>query len=191
LAKQSLEGDDLGLICKEKCQLASLLTMATFDDLTKVLNRKGILACLESEFRRVFRHKFPLSLLLIDLDYFKKINDSQGHIQGDLVLKESSRRMKEALRQEDYLGRYGGDEFLAVLPHTPFEGAMIVASRLVAEFSNAPIRNGETTVYQTVSVGVASHKAGDTLTSFLERADRVLYQSKSEGRSRCSGAVNG
>lgn len=165
--------------------------MATFDDLTKVLNRKGILACLESEFRRVFRHKYPLSLLLVDLDYFKRVNDAHGHTQGDFVLKASSSRMKEALRQEDYLGRYGGDEFLAVLPHTPLEGAMVVAKRLVDQFSQAPLKNGKIMIPQTVSVGIASHETGETLTSFFERADRALYRSKSEGRCRCSGAFNG
>ncbi|MBI1823407.1 MAG: GGDEF domain-containing protein, partial [Nitrospirae bacterium] len=164
-----------------------LVELATYDDLTKILNRKGIIASLESEFRRVFRHKYPLSLLLIDLDHFKKINDSHGHIQGDFVLRASSSRMKEALRQEDYLGRYGGDEFLAVLPHTDFKGAMIVAQRLVEEFSQAPLQRGKLSFNQTVSIGVASYESGDTLTSFLERTDGALYQSKTDGRCRCFG----
>ena len=178
------------LVCKETCQLSRLLTMATFDDLTKVLNRKGIMACLEAEFRRVFRHKFPLSIMIIDLDHFKSINDTQGHANGDFVLKEASRRMKTALRQEDYLGRFGGDEFLAVLPHTPYDGAMIVANRLVEDFRKDPLRKGKGEIRQTVSIGIATHEKGDSLTSFLERADRALYQSKSDGRCRSSGITN-
>lgn len=191
MVNKSLEGKDIGLECKEKCQLPRLVEMATYDDLTKILNRKGIIASLESEFRRVFRHKYPLSLLLIDLDHFKKINDTHGHIQGDFVLKASSGRMKQALRQEDFLGRYGGDEFLAILPHTDFKGAMIVAQRLVDDFRESPLQRGKLSFDQFVSIGVASYEKGDNLTSFLERTDLALYQAKSDGRCRCFGEFNG
>lgn len=191
MTDQASELNHLDLECRDKCQLPRLVEMATYDDLTHVLNRKGILAALESEFKRVFRHKYPLSILLIDLDHFKRINDSHGHLQGDLVLKESSQRMKDALRGEDSLGRYGGDEFLALLPHTDHEGAMIVGNRLVDRFKEFVIKKGRQPLVQTISIGISSFQKSDSLTSFLERADRALYLSKDGGRCRCSGLPSG
>lgn len=188
--KKSIGVNSEDLICKDKCQLSRLVEMATLDELTKALNRKGILSCLENEIRRVFRHKYPLSLLLIDLDHFKHINDKLGHLKGDFVLRESSQRMKESLRQEDFLGRYGGDEFIAILPHTDFAGSMIVADRLISNFREHPLQYGKTLIPQTVSIGVASLVSGDTTNSFLERADRALYQAKDGGRCRCAGESN-
>jgi diguanylate cyclase (GGDEF)-like protein len=185
--KKSADVGALGLICKDNCQLSRLVEMATQDDLTKTLNRKSILLCLENEMRRVFRHKYPLSLLLIDLDHFKHINDSLGHLKGDFVLKESSLKMKASLRQEDFLGRYGGDEFIAVLPHTDFAGSMIVACRIISNFNESPVQYGKSLIPQTVSIGVGSHLPGDTSSSILERADRALYQAKEEGRCRMAG----
>ncbi|HXN06545.1 MAG TPA: GGDEF domain-containing protein [Nitrospiria bacterium] len=189
--KKSVGVDSEDLICKDKCQLSRLVEMATLDDLTKVLNRKGILSCLEKEMRRVFRHKYPLSLLLIDLDHFKSINDKLGHLKGDFVLRESSQRMKESLREEDFLGRYGGDEFIAILPHTDFDGSMVVAGRLISNFKEYLLQYGKTLIPQTVSIGVASHISGETTSSFLERADRALYQAKEGGRCRYAGESNG
>ncbi|MHB8481920.1 MAG: GGDEF domain-containing protein [Nitrospiria bacterium] len=185
--KKSLETRQDELVCKGKCQLPRLVEMATHDDLTRVLNRKAILASIENEIRKVFRHKYSLSILLIDLDHFKNINDTMGHLKGDFVLKESSKKMGEALRHEDFLGRYGGDEFLAVLPFTDFNGAMVVANRLISDFKKNPLSHGKTMIPQTVSIGTATHIPGESATILLERADRALYQAKNEGRGRCKG----
>lgn len=185
------ETGQVSRVCREKCQLQSLAEMINLDDLTRVMNRKTILASLENEIRRVFRHKYPLSLLLIDLDYFKKVNDTFGHLNGDIVLKESVQKMKLSLRREDYLGRYGGDEFIAILPHTEMEGAMIVANRLVSDFQESSISLEKGAMTQTVSIGVAIYSSGDTTKTLLERADRSLYQAKGEGRSRSKGPMSG
>jgi diguanylate cyclase len=188
--KEAAETGQVGRVCREKCQLQSLAEMINLDDLTKVMNRKTILASLEIEIRRVFRHKYPLSLLLIDLDHFKKVNDTFGHLSGDIVLKESVQKMKRSLRGEDYLGRYGGDEFIAILPHTEIEGAMIVANRFVSDFQESPISLEKGTMPQTVSIGVAIYSSGDTTKTLLERADRALYQAKGEGRNGCKGLIS-
>ena len=185
--KKTFETHQDDIICKDKCQLPRLIEIATHDDLTRGLNRKAILASLEKEIRKVFRHKYPLSILLIDLDHFKKINDTMGHLKGDFVLRESSKRMGEALRHEDFLGRYGGDEFLAVLPFTDFDGAMVVAGRLISDFKRNSLNQGKVVISQTVSLGVATHIPGESGTALLDRADRALYQAKSEGRGRCKG----
>ena len=184
--KEAAETGQVGRVCREKCQFQSLAEMISLDDLTKVMNRKTILASLENEIRRVFRHKYPLSLLLIDLDHFKKVNDTFGHLSGDIVLKESVQKMKLSLRREDYLGRYGGDEFIAILPHTEIEGAMIVANRLVSDFQESPISLEKGTKTQTVSIGAAIYSSGDTTKILLERADRALYPAKGEGRNGCA-----
>ncbi|MBI3605802.1 MAG: GGDEF domain-containing protein [Nitrospirae bacterium] len=189
--KEVAETGQVSRVCREKCQLQSLAEMINLDDLTRVMNRKTILASLENEIRRVFRHKYPLSLLLIDLDYFKKVNDTFGHLNGDIVLKESVQKMKLSLRREDYLGRYGGDEFIAILPHTEMEGAMIVANRLVSDFQESSISLEKGAMTQTVSIGVAIYSSGDTTKTLLERADRSLYQAKGEGRSRSKGPMSG
>lgn len=183
--EKSTETNPGGLVCKDKCQLSRLVEMATHDDLTKVLNRKAVFATLENEMRKVFRHKYSVSILLIDLDHFKNTNDTLGHLKGDWVLKESSKKMQFSLRHEDVLGRYGGDEFLAVLPFTGFEGAMIVAKRLISVFNLQPISFEKITIPQTVSIGATAHQEGDTTISILDRADRALYLAKKAGRNRC------
>jgi diguanylate cyclase len=179
-----------GIICIDKCQLSRLVEMATIDDLTQLLNRRGILTCIEKEIRRVFRHKYPLSILLIDLDHFKDVNDKLGHLKGDFVLNESSQKIKETLRGEDFLGRYGGDEFIAVLPHTDIEGSSIVANRLILSFQNNPLQYGKLSIPQTISIGIAPLVSGDTANSFFERADRALYLAKDKGRCRYEIEIN-
>jgi diguanylate cyclase (GGDEF)-like protein len=95
--------------------------------------------------------------------------------------------MKRCLRQEDFLGHYGGDEYIAILPHTDFIVSMIVAGRLISDLNEYPLQYGKTLIAQTVSIGVASHIPGDTTSSFFERADWALYQAKEDGRCRCAG----
>ena len=171
-----------GLECKEKCQRPALLAHATHDDLTGIYNRKAILGNLDIEIRRAFRHRYPLSILIVDLDYFRKINDIYGGSIGDSVLRESARRMQELLRQEDFLGRFGGDEFIVVLPYTALASASVVANRLIISFSSTSLSFGKIIIPQTISIGIAGRENNiDSRETLLNRAEHALYLAKESG----------
>jgi diguanylate cyclase (GGDEF)-like protein/PAS domain S-box-containing protein len=156
------------------------------DDLTGLLNRRALIEELEDEVRRTKRYKSDLSLIICDIDYFKEINDNFGHDTGDRVLQNVSALIKESLRNTDLIGRYGGDEFLLILPETSMEGAKEIADRIrlaVKEFElqmegNKPIRT-------TVSLGVAEFNADkEDINGLIKRADNALYMAKGRGRNR-------
>jgi diguanylate cyclase (GGDEF)-like protein len=129
------------------------------------------------------RHGHPLSIAVLDLDHFKRINDTYGHKAGDEVLVATVHAMGTHLRAEDQLGRLGGEEFLVLLPDTKADAAELVAEKLRGEVANAP-----TPVPVTVSVGVATW-AGETPEEFLHRADEALYAAKDAGRDRVMAAT--
>jgi len=162
---------------------------ATHDSLTGLLNRHAILGVLQIELERASRERLPLSILMADLDTFKQINDSHGHLCGDAVLRESAERMKSSIRRYDSLGRYGGEEFLVVLPGCNAEGGLAQAERLRLSMDAAPFRVAELELKVTCSLGVASRPpdlAGTTDALILE-ADLALYAAKANGRNRCVG----
>ena len=164
---------------------AELETLATHDDLTGVYNRRGFLLQAEREFQRAQRFDRPLSLLMIDVDHFKRINDAFGHAIGDRVLVEIASRLKSKCREMDILGRIGGDEFAVLLVEMNAEGALEVAERLRKEVANSPIRIEGVAIEAPISVGVASisARAGD-MGDFLRFVDRALYDAKEQGRNR-------
>jgi len=174
-------------ICNGPCQLPRLMDQVTYDDLTAIFNRRTILGNLEIEIKRSLRHRFSLSVLMIDLDNFKNANDTHGHLAGDKVLKLSSVRMQKSLRKEDFLGRYGGDEFLVILPHTDLKAAAVVANRLVLDFDATPILQSKDPIRQTISIGLSLVGEGDTVKSIVERCDHALYLAKKMGRNRFEG----
>lgn len=155
------------------------------DALTGALNRHGLMPLLERELARAERHDRPLSVALFDLDFFKRVNDQHGHAMGDQVLAGFVARVHGLLRGGDLFGRWGGEEFLLVLPETGGESAAQVAERIRADVARAPLTPGAPAV--TVSSGVASaHDAGERtrdLLALLDRADRRLYLAK-QGRNR-------
>ncbi len=157
--------------------------MATYDALTGALNRRAILELCEQEHGRSVRYGQTFSLMMVDLDHFKTVNDSHGHQHGDRVLKHFADRTRAALRGADRLGRYGGEEFLILLPNTPSHTALPVATRIHAALGAGHPLDCE------VSIGVASWLgAGDALDAMLGRADAALYQAKAQGRNRtCVG----
>ena len=162
---------------------------ATHDSLTGLLNRHAILGVLQIELERASRERLPLSILMADLDNFKQINDSHGHLSGDAVLREGAARMNSSIRRYDSLGRYGGEEFLFVLPGCTSEGGLAQAERLRLAFDSQPFRVGEQSLTVTCSVGVASRTAGLTVTTdeLIRDADVALYAAKASGRNRCVG----
>jgi len=163
---------------------------AMYDRLTGIKNRGAILDGLETERRRLARTSRPLAILLVDIDHFKQINDTHGHLAGDVVLRESAARLREGLRDYDSLGRYGGEEFLVVLPECDTADAVDVANRLRAQVSSEPVFLGGSKVAVTVSVGVAcTHRPGLTDSeALIDAADAALYRAKTNGRNRVEEA---
>jgi len=154
--------------------------LSTTDDLTGALNRRALISSINHELHRFYRNRSPVSLLLLDLDYFKKVNDQYGHIRGDEVLVHISNLVENNLRNLDIWSRYGGEEFCVLLPDTTLLEAAAMAERIRKLIKSRPL--GE--IQCTVSIGVADCQAGDTPEQLLERADIGLYQAKREGRDR-------
>jgi two-component system cell cycle response regulator len=159
-----------------------LARQALTDDLTGLANRRHGAHQLEREIALGVRHGRLLALIRVDVDHFKAINDTHGHQAGDQVLAEIARRLAGAGRGGDELARWGGDEFVAILPGTDRPGALRAAERLRAAVAAAPIEAAGTALDVTVSVGWA-HWAGDTPDDLLARADGALYKAKDAGRN--------
>lgn len=165
---------------------------ATHDGLTGLLNRNAVLDVLERELSRTARDQTSsVGIALIDLDHFKAINDSYGHTVGDLVLCESMVRGKEVLRPYDFLGRYGGEEFLAVLPGCSSEDAKSVAERIRARIASQPLVCDGRAIHISASLGVTCSADWPQNTeglSLIRAADEALYRAKSAGRNRVEAA---
>ena len=164
----------------------ALRVQATHDCLTKLLNRMAILEFLRKELSRAVREPQPVSVLMIDLDHFKQINDTYGHGAGDAVLCETARRMQIAVRAYDTVGRYGGEEFLIVLPGCGSSDASTQAERVRRAVAETPFALGDRFLQVTCSIGVSSCSVprefdGDDL---IRDADRALYRAKNAGRNR-------
>ena len=162
---------------------------AIHDFLTGLLNRQGILGRLDAELARAVREKNSVGIVMADLDHFRKINDTHGHLAGDAVLREAANRLRAAVRAYDHVGRYGGEEFLAVLPGCSEEGLLRQAERLRACVSESPIVTPEAPLQITLSLGVRCAAPGETQTDVLRSADEALYRAKRNGRDRIELAV--
>jgi len=159
--------------------------LATYDALTNILNRRAVLDRLKGEIARAQRGGPSVGVIMADLDHFKKINDTYGHPIGDLTLCEAAHRMKTTLRPYDILGRYGGEEFLLVLPGCAMREAKVVAERLRAHLENPPFTFREKQLHITASFGVASSKdVAEDMEAVVWAADAALYRAKREGRNR-------
>lgn len=155
------------------------------DGLTKAFNRKHWEECLAKEFSRANRFKHDLGLVMFDLDHFKKLNDTYGHLGGDQVLVETVNTVKSALRLCDIFGRYGGEEFAVILPETDINGATDVAERIRKAIEKVVISYQGEEIKFTASVGVAMlTPTDDKYEQLIARADEALYQAKANGRNR-------
>jgi len=172
------------LMCTERSQ-KDLLRMASEDPLTSAYNRRALAEFGMREMARARRHGTPLSVILIDIDYFKKINDELGHAAGDLALIETVRRLQKNLRSEDYLGRMGGEEFLVLLPDTDIEQALVLAQRIQQDFASQPMTLMDQHRSITLSGGITLLSASDNFfDDMLKRADDAMYTAKVLGRNR-------
>ncbi|HYE49177.1 MAG TPA: diguanylate cyclase [Azospirillaceae bacterium] len=159
--------------------------LATHDPLTGLVNRRRFMELLAAERERAFRYGGGFSLIMIDLDHFKRINDGHGHAAGDAVIREAAARLSSALRSTDVAARYGGEELVVLLPMTGGDEAMVAAQRFHMLMRGTPIRHEETALIATASVGVAEWPGPwETAEQTLERADRALYAAKQAGRDR-------
>ncbi|NPA58634.1 MAG: sensor domain-containing diguanylate cyclase [Aquificae bacterium] len=159
---------------------------ANIDPLTKVLSRRSLEFILSSNFQIAKISKRPLSVAMVDIDNFKRINDLYGHQIGDCVLTTVAQRIQQNLRKSDFIFRYGGEEFLVLLPFTPKEDAVKVIQKVVREVSKEPIRCGDFQGTITVSAGVSSIEEAKSIYSLISQADRELYRAKSSGKNQVS-----
>ncbi len=158
------------------------------DYLTGALNRRGMDEAIEREFSRSDRHNTTLCIAMLDIDHFKKLNDSLGHATGDQALTHLVRVLKDVLRTTDVLARYGGEEFIIILPDTPQDEAVKVVTRVQRELTKNFFMHKNEGVLITFSAGVAERSTGETPASLIPRADAALYQAKHRGRNQVIGA---
>lgn len=173
-----------------KAQRGMMEEMATRDSLTSLANLRSFRLSLEDEYHRSMRYGEPMSLLMVDLDHFKKINDTYGHRRGDAVLRETARIMVDVMRKVDFVARYGGEEFVVIMPHTGLEGAVKAAERLRASVEDTWFEGLPEAGDITISIGVTTLVEGVDVEvdGLIERADEALYRAKVNGRNRVEKA---
>lgn len=173
----------LGASIVKDIENARLYCLSITDSLTRAYNRQYLFQHLPQEIERARRYQTPLSIILADIDLFKRFNDTYGHLAGDFVLKEVVRLAKHQIREIDMLVRYGGEELLFVLPNTPLPGAMITAERIRSAIASSKFPWSDKQLAVTVSMGVAQFHEDSSDEAFLQQADQALYLAKSEGRN--------
>lgn len=161
-----------------------LRRLAERDALTDVFNRRSFMLLLDKAMSRASRKNGPLAVLMVDLDHFKSINDSWGHKVGDDALRHFVEIATQCLRNDDIIGRIGGEEFAILLPDSNLEGASRTASRLRALIANTPLQHNMQALHITASIGVASALASESAETLLDRADQAMYRAKQNGRNR-------
>ncbi|MGC1508875.1 GGDEF domain-containing protein [Ketobacter sp. MCCC 1A13808] len=167
-----------------KINLETQRKEAMRDALTELPNRAAYDAHIQSEFSRWRRHSRPLSITIIDIDHFKKINDTLGHLRGDKVLKLVAREISQRLRSEDFVARYGGEEFVIIMPETDLQSALVATEKVRAAIESCPFSFNQQPIPITASFGVTSFENGDEIETCFERADKALYRAKELGRNR-------
>lgn len=172
-------------------ELDRVRVLSLTDELTTLPNRRAFMRRLEDETGRVQRYGNPLTLVLLDLDKFKAINDTHGHGAGDAVMRAYAKSVLSIFRHHDLVGRYGGEEFAVLMPNTDQDGAQAALKKIQRRASEITVQhNGLTLDLPTFSAGLAIYKPGETPSSLIERADNALYKAKDNGRNRVEVAEN-
>ena len=171
---------------RRSAEAASEMSMT--DALTGLLNRYGLHRALQRELSEARRYDRPLSCLLIDIDFFKAVNDSYGHAAGDTALQQAARVIADSVRGSDVVCRYGGEEFLVLAPETDARGAFSLAEKIRLAVSERLFGDGERAFALTLSAGVAELRAGESGNDMIARADLALYQATQRGRDRVEAA---
>jgi diguanylate cyclase len=163
----------------------SLDLASRIDPMTRLANRRDIMEKIEQEHSRAYRHKRTFSIILVDIDDFKNINDTYGIHIGDDVLVEISCVLRECVRSEDVCSRWGGEEFLFLLPETGIEGALAVAQKINQTVEMTEFKANKPGIRTTVSLGVCSYQPGQTVVDCLNRVEKALHMAKHNGKNRC------
>jgi diguanylate cyclase (GGDEF)-like protein len=171
---------------RQRAEAASEMSMT--DALTGLLNRYGLQRALQRELSEARRYARPLSCLLLDIDFFKTVNDNYGHAAGDAALMQTARVLSEAVRGSDVVCRYGGEEFLILAPETNLEGVTALAEKIRVAVSSRVFGDGERVFKLTLSVGAAELRSDESGNDMIARADEALYQAKQSGRNRVEAA---
>ncbi|MCX7025858.1 MAG: diguanylate cyclase [Spirochaetes bacterium] len=158
--------------------------IARYDSLSGLLNRASLFDRIEFEIQKASSEEIPLVGLMLDIDKFKSINDSYGHLVGDCVIREIGLRLRNHLRKNDFAGRYGGEEFFMIFPDSTLEQCLLIAERIRAGLADEPVRFERGKLDITASIGVAQYRYGDTVTGLINRADLSMYKAKQLGRNR-------
>ncbi len=158
--------------------------LANLDALTSLNNRRFFYELAVNEIRRVRRYRHPMCILMVDIDHFKKVNDHMGHLAGDQVLQWVARKLEDLLREVDIIGRFGGEEFVILLPETDVEQAECVALRLCQQFAESTFEIRQEQVQVTISIGISTYVPGASLDNLIDHADQALYAAKQAGRNR-------
>jgi diguanylate cyclase (GGDEF)-like protein len=169
---------------------ANLFRQATTDRMTGLYSHYFFEKTLEEEMERARRYKATFSLVMFDIDHFKKFNDTYGHVQGDRIIKEIARLLTQSVRQVDFPARYGGEEFAVILPSVEAKGALVVAERLRKRVEKHEFPGDNGPLHVTISVGVAQfdQEASYAPSEIVRETDKALYQSKERGRNRVTAA---
>ena len=171
--------------------VTELHRLSRHDALTGLLNRRAMEEALDTQLRRSQRTKEPFVVMMLDLDYFKRINDQHGHPVGDRALKHVAALLRSAMRTSDSLGRFGGEEFVLLLPNTPMDQAEVVAEKIRDLLERSPLPTEQSTVTLSASIGVAQwSEAVEDISRVLSRADAALFQAKVQGRNRVVAALD-
>jgi diguanylate cyclase len=165
-------------------ELRRLSDEVATDQLTQIANRRGLLAAFEAERSRVARGAGALAIGLLDIDNFKKLNDTLGHGAGDEALKALAKAVQERLRPSDLVARYGGEEFVVLLPDTPPDEGRQILTRLQRSLSGSLFLHENQPVFVTFSAGITAYRDGEAIEAALERADQALYEAKRTGKNR-------
>ena len=170
----------------------ALRELATHDPLTDLLNRRACLDALLAELSRAYRSGDPVCIVMADIDHFKRVNDTYGHLTGDEVLREVARRMQRSLRRYDTIGRFGGEEFLLVLPECSLEEGLKLAGRICHLVHSEPVKAKNEPIQVSISLGVtvANRLAPADFEALLGAADAALYRAKEAGRNRVEFSAN-
>jgi len=163
--------------------------LARIDFLTQVNNRRAFYELAEAALRHADRYQHPVSLLVVDLDHFKDVNDRYGHAAGDAALRTVARTIRTVHRATDTSGRLGGEEFGVLLPETPLDEAVGIAERLRTGVANHTVDHDGQSISLTLSVGVATNRKGDSLDELMARADAAMYEAKRGGRNRVASSA--
>ncbi len=179
------EADELQKTLDRLSEDASQLHQkVAIDQLTGVLSYSSLMNTLEHQISKAKQNDRPLCVMMADLDLFKKVNDTYGHLVGDVVLQHTAKRIQTAVRDFDMIGRFGGEEFVIILENTDLDLAKVIAERVRKEISGTPFHAKKFNIDITISLGVAMLRKDEHLEALLERADAAMYEAKKNGRNR-------